>query len=391
MSSKTGFSYLDGIMALGVKRNTILTLTISNFIIWVGFHIWRIVFNNYAVEYFDASPTAIGAIQAVREIPGLLAFGVGALAVYMTESRIAALSIVIVGCGLMLSGFASSILILGMATFVLSLGFHYFEPTNTSQLLMLAGANQFGRVQGRYQSYESMAGLLGAGFVLSLTLVLDYRQTLYLIGGMVALVGVYLTLALPPNRGKADQRRMTLKREYWLYYTLSFLRGCRRHIFTTFAIFLLVKNYGLSITVVSMIYLFNNFATVFTHRFVGKISDRFGERAVLAGSSLLLIFIFSGYALVTYLPLLIAFFFLDNIMFGSSIALKSYLRRISTDEDLTGCLSFGMTANHITAVVIPAVGGLIWSQFGHQATFIAGATIVAFDLMFALQLPSKVE
>jgi len=378
-------------MALGIKRNTILTLTISNSIIWIGFHIWRIVFNNYAVEYFDASPTEIGIIQAVREIPGLLAFGVGALAIYMTESRITSLSIVAVGIGLLLSGFAPSIFALGLATFVLSIGFHYFEPTNTSQLLMLAGANQFGRVQGRYRSFESMAGLLGAGLVLSLTLVLDYRETFYIIGGVVVLVGIYLALALPPNRGKTERRRIALKKKYWLYYTLSFLRGCRRHIFTTFAIFLLVKNYELSITAVSTIYLINNCATIFTHRLMGQISDRFGERNILAGSSLLLILIFSGYAFVTYLPLLIVFFFLDNIMFGSSIALKSYVRRISTEKDLTGCLSFGMTANHITAVIIPALGGIIWSMFGYKATFIAGAVIVAVDFLFALRLPPKAE
>ena len=50
---------------------------------------------------------------------------------------------------------------LGAATFILSLGFHYFEPTNTSQLLMLANSNDLGKVQGTYRSYESMAGLVG--------------------------------------------------------------------------------------------------------------------------------------------------------------------------------------------------------------------------------------
>jgi predicted MFS family arabinose efflux permease len=184
---------------------------------------------------------------------------------------------------------------------------------------------------------------------------------------------------------------VTIKREYWLYYVLYFLRGCRRHIFTTFAIFLLVKNHGLNISYVSGIILGNSVITIFTNRLMGNLSDRLGERVVMAGSSLILVFIFTGYAFVADLPFLIIFYLIDNILFGSSIALKSYIRKISTGEDLTSCLSFGMTANHITAVVIPVAGGVIWSLFGFKATFLAGAAIVLIDMFFALRVPGKAE
>jgi len=96
-----------------------------------------------------------------------------------------------------------------------------------------------------------------------------------------------------------------------------------------------------------------------------------------------------GYAYVTFLPVLIAFFFVDHVLFGSSIALKSYLRKMAPPEDLTNCLSFGMTANHITAVVIPVVGGVLWTTFGYEVTFIAGAAIVFIDMLLALKVPGK--
>lgn len=374
-------------MALGIKKVSFFTVTLSAIVIWIGFYTWRIIFNNFAVETFDASPTDVGLIQAVREIPGLLAFGAGALALYLTESKIAGLSIVIVGLGLLWCGLSPSLLMLGLATVLMSFGFHYFEPTNSAQLLVLAKSQDLGKAQGRLLSYESMAGLAGAGLVLGLTLFLDYRVTFYLIGGLVSAVGLYLVFALPSNRGAAEKRQVKIKKKYWLYYTLSFLRGCRRHIFTTFAIFLLVKNHGLGITYVSAMMLANNLITIFTNRLLGRMSDHLGERAILVGSSFLLVFIFSGYAYVTYLPFLVVLFLLDNILFGSSVALKSYLRKISTPEDLTGCLSFGMTANHITAVVIPIIGGVAWSMFGYQATFIAGAAIVFIDMLFALRVP----
>jgi len=376
-------------MALGISRTSIGTVTFSAITVWIGFYTWRIVFNNFAVELFNASPTDVGIIQAVREIPGLVAFGAGALAVYFTESRIASLATIVLGIGLLLCGLSPSIVVLGLATLVMSFGFHYFEPANTSQLLALAPPGSMGRTQGRVTSYESMAGLAGAILVLALTLFLDFRTIFYLIGTVVTLVGLYLTLALPPNRGKTETRRMTIKKKYWLYYTLSFLRGCRRHIFTTFAIFLLVKDYGLDITIIAGIMLTNNLITIFTNRFMGYLSDHFGERTLLVGCSFILVFIFTGYAFIGFLPLLIALYLVDNVLFGSSIALKSYLSKISTPDDLTGCLSFGMTANHITAIIIPIIGGIAWSAFGHTITFIAGAVIVFIDMLFALKVPGR--
>lgn len=376
-------------MAPGIKKISIFTVTFSGVSVWIGFYVWRIMFNNFAVESFNASPTDVGIIQAAREIPGLLAFVAGALALYLTESKIASLSIVLTGLGLLLCGLSPSLVVLGLATVVVSFGFHYFEPANTSQLLLLVNNHSVGKAQGKLLSYESLAGLVGAGLVLLLTLWLDYRQVFYIIGAVVLVIGIYFTIALPANRGKSEKRKVTIKKKYWLYYTLYFLRGCRRHIFTTFAIFLLVKNHELSISMVSMIMLANNLITFFTNRFLGTMSDRVGERFVMAGSSFVLIFIFAGYAFVDYLPLLIVFYLIDNILFGSSIALKSYLSKIASNEDLTSCLSFGMTANHITAVIIPVVGGVMWSLFGYQATFIGGAVIVLVDMIFALRLPSR--
>lgn len=354
---------------------------------WVGFFAWRIMFNNFAVDVFNASPTDVGLIQSAREIPGLLAFGVGALAVYLTESKIASLSIIALGGGIILCGMSSSLFMLGLATVLMSFGFHYFEPTNSSQLLLISENHRLGAAQGKLLAYESFAGLIGAGLVLVLTLFLDYRMTYYIIGGIVLLIGIYLTYALPSNRTETEHRKVKLKKEYSLYYILSLLRGCRRHIFTTFAIFLLVKEHGLNITYITTIMLVNNFITIFTNRFLGHISDKINERFVLASSSMLLVFIFCGYAYVAYLPLLIAFYVIDNALFGSSIALKSYLRKIAPTEDVTGCLSFGMTANHITAIVIPIVGGVLWSMFSFRTTFIGGAVIVFIDMLFSLAIP----
>ncbi len=376
-------------MNLKIKEISFATVTFSAVVMWGGFSAWRILFNNFAVDMFDASSVDVGLIQSAREIPGLLAFGVGALAIYFTESKIASVSIAVVGLGLILCGLSTSLLMLAGATVLMSFGFHYFEPTNSSQLLLLAENNKLGKVQGKLQSYESMAGLVGAGLIVLLTFVLDYQMIYYLIGGIVFVIGIYLTYAMPSNRGKEENRKIKIKKKYSLYYILSFLRGCRRHIFTTFAIFLLVKNYDLDITIISILMFANFFITIFTSRIIGYLSDKWGEKIILVGSSFFLIFIFCGYAFVSYLPFLMFLYVIDNILFGSSLALRSYLRKIAPTEDITGCLSFGMTANHITAVVIPILGGILWIKFGFETTFLVGALIVFVDMLFSLKIPNQ--
>ncbi|MBD3235050.1 MAG: MFS transporter [candidate division Zixibacteria bacterium] len=364
------------------------TIAANSFAIFFGFTVWRVLFNNYAKEVFNIDPTQVGIIQSVREIPGLLGFGSGLLALILSESKIAAVNIVILGVGLLIVGWADSLWMMGVGTFISSVGFHYFVTANRSQLLNFVKTRETGRAQGKLMSIESISAVSATLVVLILTLFLDYRWTFTILGCAVLLFGLYFALVIKSNRLEGETRKAKIRKKYWLYYSLDFLRGCRRHIFTTFAIFLLVANFDMSITSISTLILINGILIIFTSRLIGYLTETIGERNVLVGTSFILTFIFLGYAYVNYLPLLIGCFILDHILFGSSIALNSYLRKISSPEDLTGNLSFGLTANHISAVIIPIVGGAMWDLFGYQTTFLFGAVIVFFDMILATRVKS---
>jgi hypothetical protein len=51
----------------------------------------------------------------------------------------------------------------------------------------------------------------------------------------------------------------------------------------------------------------------------------------------------------------------------------------------------GSTANHVAAVGVPVLGGLIWSAFGYQVTFFAGAAtcLVSVLVALAINLPAQ--
>ncbi|MFN2289965.1 MAG: MFS transporter, partial [Anaerolineae bacterium] len=58
------------------------TLAIANFLLYLGFNVWRAVFNNFAVEELGVSAAQMGLLQSAREIPGLLGFLLGFLVLW---------------------------------------------------------------------------------------------------------------------------------------------------------------------------------------------------------------------------------------------------------------------------------------------------------------------
>jgi predicted MFS family arabinose efflux permease len=209
-----------------------------------------------------------------------------------------------------------------------------------------------------------------------------YRAVFTAAGGLVAVAGVLLLPFGRANGGLPPRRRVILRRRYWLYYALSFLMGSRRHIFTTFAIFLLVREHGISVQTTATLFLINSLVNIFAVQAVGLLVGRLGERVMLTISFGSLIIIFLGYAYVNVLSVLFALFVVDNILFGFNLALTTYFQKIAvTPEEITSNLSVQQTINHISAIIVPIAGGTIWELYGLQAPFLAGAGLVAVSLV----------
>jgi predicted MFS family arabinose efflux permease len=377
---------------LNGNRRMLTYLLVSNFVLYFGFQVWQTMFNNYAVEVIGVGPAGIGLIQAVREIPGLLGFLLGVLALYLSEVRIMALGVVALGIGMILTGGASGMVLLLVATFIMSTGFHFFDGASNAVVLMSESKRETPRTLGVVGSLTAMAAVAASVVVILLAERMGYRW-LYVAVGAVAIVGGSILL---PFRGAKEAlpagRNIVLRRRYWLYYALSFLMGSRRHIFTTFAILLLVRNYGISIQTTAILFLVNSLINVVTLRLAGTFVTRLGERVVLSATFAILIFVFLGYAYVSYLPVLFALFVLDNILFGTSLALTTYFQKIAvTQEEITSNVSVQQTINHIAAVIIPIVGGAAWELFGAQAPFLVGVGIVMLSLVLTQFIRTKPE
>ena len=396
-------------------RTALVVVAINNLLLTLGMGLWQSLFNNFAVEELGIRAGQIGLLHAIREVPGLLGFLVGLLALLLVEMRIAGLSVVVLGLGLALTAMAQNLVGLIGATLVMSVGFHFFYGSYSSAVLITVGPDEAPKVLGRVNSLGAFAAAVSTLLVLLTLDAVGYR-TLLLVSGMVVLVGglVLLPFGRQPVRAQRVRRRSALKRRYWLYYALQFLMGSRRHIFTTFATFLLVKDYEVTPQTTTLLFLINSLIGTYFHQAFGKIVARVGERRVMTLNFMLLTLVFLGYAFVpsinaleapsillpelglgewTFFPsfsatpalmILLSLFVIDHVLFGFSIAIQSFFQKIAVrPEDITPNISLGQTINHIAAVIVPIVGGVVWEAVGARYTFLAGVVIAILSLVLA--------
>ena len=356
-------------------------LVMAGFSLSFGFSAWGAIFNNFAFEELGLFAGQVGYIQSLREIPGLLGFLLGYVVMLVPEMRLVGLCVALLGGGLLITGQATGFGLLLLGAMVMSIGFHFFDSSNASLVLTFARREHAPKVLGTLASIGAVAGVAGNLAIVGLAKSLGYRPLIHLLGGLTFAAGLLVSLLGRQGAAVKMRPKVVFRRRYWLYYLLTFLMGSRRHIFTTFAIFLLVSVYGVTVQQTAALFLANSIITVFSYRLIGQVTARTGERAVLSVTFILLAVVFTGYAFITSLPVLVLFFIIDNALFGSDLAVRTYFQKMAvTPDEITSNVSMGQTINHLSAVFIPALGGILWRLYGHQATFLAGTAIVLVSL-----------
>ena len=373
-------------------RRLFRVLVVSNFLLFLGFNVWRAIFNNFAVEELGITASQMGVIQALREVPGLLGFVLGFLAIVLSEMRVLGLSVLLLGVGLVITGGSDALSTFMLGTMLMSIGFHFFYPSNSSIVLMSVGKEETPKVLGLLRGVASFAAVIGTFvvwvFVEGVNLgpvnipAYGYRTILFAIGGIIIVGSLFTLRPGQHHSSQRTERKVIFRRDYWLYYLLTFMMGSRRHIFTTFAIFMLVEVYGINVRQTAALFLVNSLVSTYAAPQLGKLVARFGERTVLTANFVGLVGVFLGYAFVPYLPILYALFVLDNIFFTFNLALESYFQKIAhSPQEITSNVSMAQTINHISALIVPVLGGILWVQISPSATFLAGVAIAAVSLV----------
>lgn len=347
----------------------------------VGLQTWRTLFNNFSVEIVNLNGYQIGVIQSVREIPGFLALLVIFCILIIKEYHLSALSILILGLGIALTGFLPSYQGVIFTTLIMSFGFHYYETTNQSLTLQYFGKEISPWVFGKQRSLAAATNIIVGISIFFLTPLFSYKQLYLLFGLLIFAVSLWALTQNPTDKDILPQhKKMIFKKKYGLYYFLTFMAGARRQIFMAFAIFLLVKKFNFSVQEITIIFVINNIINYFLSPLIGKSIIKFGERKVLSLEYFSLIFVFLAYAVIETKIIIAVIYIIDYIFFNFSIAIRTYFQKIGDPKDIAPSMAVGFTINHIAAVFLPVLGGLLW-MIDYRIPFIAGSCLSVISLI----------
>lgn len=355
-------------------------LAVATMGVGVFFGVQLTLFSNFIVDTFGIEAHELGAMEALREVPGMLNVLLIALLARRSLPVMGCLMLVVMGAGLMAYGGVTTLYGLAMFSFVWSIGFHGWIPLSQSMALRYSPPGRKGKWLGQLRSVESVALLVSISACIIFLRSVDYTG-MFIVGGGVAVLGGCVLLGAKRQGALEPEKGFVFKQRYGVYYALQFLQGFRKQMFITFAIFALVKVHEVGVDTIMILVLINQTLVALTGPLMGRLVDRVGERTMLSLSYIGLTFVFVGYAVTDHRPTLYVLYCVDNLLFVGGIALTTYIHKIAPHEDLKATLSMGVTMNHVTSVAGPLVGGVAWYYLGYEVIFFAGAALALISLI----------
>ena len=374
-------------------RTPYVMLILMAITIQVGFASWSAILNNFAHDKASLTGADMGLLQSVREIPGFMAFAAVFFLLLFKEQTFALLSLVVFSIGVLITGMFPTLTGLLVTTFIMSVGFHYYETMSQSLQLQWLPKETAPKQLGTILAAASFGQLLIFGLVILLWKVfeLPYMVLFMVFGGLALALTIFIILFFPQFKQPTVQnKKLVLRKRYWLYYALTFISGARRQIFVVFAAWMMVEKFGYHVHEVATLFIINVVFNMLFARRIGAAIGHFGERAALTFEYIGLIIVFISYAFVNNAFLGASLYVIDHFFFALAIAMKTYFQKIADPADMAPTAAVAFTINHIAAVFIPVIFGVIW-LYNPSYVFFAGAGFAIVSLLLSQLIPRHPE
>ncbi|MCV2888297.1 MFS transporter [Ruegeria aquimaris] len=388
---------LSEAQSLPFWRRPVTLLFVMAMTMPIAFNAWSALLNNFVIEAANFDGADIGLLHTVREIPGFLAIGVIAVLLVMREQVLGLVSLVLLGVATAVTAWFPSLGGLLMVTLFSSIGFHYYETVNQSLQLQWLPKDRAPQVLGWLVATGSASTLVIYGLIV-LTwdrFELSYNTVFMAAGGLTAAMALFCLLAYPQFEAPTPQvRKLVLRRRYWLYYLLQFMAGARRQIFVVFAGFMMVEKFGFDVHELTGLYLINLVINMIAAPMLGRAVARFGERRTLMFEYSGLALVFACYGGIYWfgwgVMIAAVLYVIDHILFALALALKTYFQKIADPADIAPTAAVAFTINHIAAVFLPVLLGLLW-VVSPSAVFGLAACMALGSLALSLLIPRHPE
>ncbi|HZK55448.1 MAG TPA: MFS transporter [Desulfosporosinus sp.] len=394
------FERVEDIIMWGIGKRDFVLFLLASAALGMTQSIDTSFFNNFLNDNYHLTITQRTLLEIPREFPGFAVVFVTGLLFAFGDLRTAAVANLLGGLGALGLAFWSPeyLPMIGWLT-VYSMGQHLFMPMSNSIGMNLASDGHIGRRLGQINGVNTAVFLVTSLITAFLFRIIniDYHLAFSFSAGAFFLSAV-LILCMTPHSGKRTGKRFILRQEYKVFYGLNILYGARKQIFITFGPWVLIKVFEQGVATFAVLsFLIAGIGIVFKP-FIGHLIDSVGERFILAGEAITLIFICLGYAFTEgllftmglgtmTLYVICALFILDQVLASVSMARATYLRKIALSaDDVSPTLSMGMTMDHMVSMFVPWLGGFVWTVLGYQYVFICGAVIATLNLLLTTKM-----
>jgi predicted MFS family arabinose efflux permease len=260
--------------------------------------------------------------------------------------------------------------------------------------MSLTTENRSGGILGKLAAVNHGGALIAMAFVLLVFHYgwLGFTET-FIICGVFAFFAALLIFRFPNlNNGQLQERhvqrdRIVFRKDYRLYYWLSFLDGARQQIFFSFGLWVLVDHFALDVPAISAIMLVTSALAMVVGPWIGRQIDERGERTMLGWINVAYIVALLGYALVDQVGIAVLCYVIYSFIFPlSAMGASVYLRKIAPVRDVAPSLAMGLTMQHAAAVVVPILTGFVLNFVGYQIPFLIASAFAAITILVTRQL-----
>lgn len=392
----------DGELTPAQADRGFFLLALTSFVFYIGFQIVQAIQPNFFRDVLGMDGAQNGYLIAIRELPGFLLIFVAAFLLRLGLARATSLSLLIMGIGYCLFAFAGSFWQLVIPTLIASIGFHSWLQLQPALGLSLTRRGNEGTVLGRINGIGFLGSLLGLVGVFALLTWIErskgsleeyqepYLRGLFFVVLISGVLGAALIYRFPMSANDkaaaAAAPRIVWRKEYRLYYALSFLDGSRQQIYFAFAPFVLVEEFGVDTRTMTFLLIIAALVNWRAGPPVGRLVDRIGEKRFLTIAYILHFIVFVGFAFTENVYLLYAFYLGYQFLFLFYVGTTTYLKKIARREDIAPSLAMGVSLAHLTAVIVPVIGAALWSRLGYQFPFLFGTVFVIISLILTQRI-----
>ena len=381
------------------RRKQLLFFLFAAAFVGIAQSIDAAILNNYLNDTYHISVSQRTLLEFPRELPGFLVVFIAAALMSLGDVRIAAVANIFAAIGMLGMGFLSpdfNVLLFWLILY--SAGQHVYMPMSNSIAMGLADRRNMGKVLGKINGVNTAAFLVGSivTAVLFKWMNVSYK-TAFAMGGIAFLLAAVMVFKMTPHKIKT-KRPILIRKEYKLFYILNIVFGARKQIFITFGPWVLIKIFGQSVSTFAILGFIIASIGMFVKPYVGHLIDLKGERFVLIAEAIGLAMVCTGYAVagtlehafgIAHFALIFtcACFVLDQVLTAAGMARATYLKKIAVNpEDVSPTLSMGLSMDHLVSMVVPWIGGLIWSAFGYEVVFLVGTMIAGINFFLARKI-----